>query len=397
MTRAAGARSRTDRWELAARVVPATLAIVAVLLGLLLAWQLRQLILMAFVALLFAAAIHDAARWLEARGLPRGLAAAIPYLAVAGAIGLLIVLVLPPLVDQATNLVADIPSIVDAALGTVVGIIDRWLGSGTGQQVVDQIRDELEGFRPDVGPLLMLPLTLLDTLLAIGTTLFLSFLLVVERDAAKGWFLRFLDADTRPVVTDIGRSVLQKLGAYVRGQIIVMTVVGVATTAGMIILGVPFALPLGLLAFLTEAIPLVGPYISAVPIVAIAFLQDTPTGILMAIWLIVVQQAEGWILTPVIQGKVLSLSPMAVLLAVFAGGTLAGILGAVIAVPIVATLDVLIRDVVWPLRHGDSIGDRGQRRRGEEEADASDREGRQGDDDDAGDGSTDADVPTSEA
>jgi predicted PurR-regulated permease PerM len=306
--------------------------------------------------LLFAAALHAPARWLEERGLPRGVAASIPYLALAGIILVLIVVIVPPLAEEATTLIENLPAMTDAALGAVVGVVDRLLGGGAGERVVDQLTAELEGFRPDVGPLLMLPLTLFETLVAIGTTLFLSFLLIVERQSAERWFLRFVDSGSEDVVVGLGRNVLDKLGAYVRGQLLVMTVIGVGSTVGMLVIGVPFALPLGLFAFLTEAIPLVGPFIAAVPIVTIAFLQDVPTGLLMLGWILVLQQAESWALTPIIQGKVLSLSPIAVLLAVFAGAQLAGIVGAVIAVPAVAALDVLLREVVIPLRQNRRIG-----------------------------------------
>ncbi len=129
-----------------------------------------------------------------------------------------------------------------------------------------------------------------------------------------------------------------------------MAITGLGTALGMLVLGVPFPLPLGLLAFLTEAIPMVGPYIAGVPIVLIAFSESPITGVLMAAWIFGLQQLEGYVLAPSILRHAVDLSPVIILLAIVAGGTLAGVLGALIAVPLVAALQVLVREVVLPLR-----------------------------------------------
>jgi predicted PurR-regulated permease PerM len=185
----------------------------------------------------------------------------------------------------------------------------------------------------------------------------LSALMLLERDDARRWFMQFLDRDDGELVHDVARNALHKLGAYVGGQLLLMTVIGVGTGLGMVVVGLftqgsplPFLFPLALLAFVTEAIPMVGPFISGVPIAAVAFLESPLTGVLMGIWLIALQQLEGLILVPVVQSRAVALSPMIVLLAVLAGGTLAGIVGAIIAIPAVAVADVIIRDVVLPLR-----------------------------------------------
>jgi predicted PurR-regulated permease PerM len=369
-----GGDGRPPGWDLARRIVVPALVLIGLVLILILAWELRQLLIIAFIATLFAAALHEPVRWLEARGLPRLIAAVVPFVALGAILTGLMFLIFPPLVEQGAELVEQIPEIADQVLGAVVGWLDAFLGVGTGEQVVDQITEELGALRPDIGGLLMLPLTLFEAMIAISSMLFMSFLLLIERDRAGRWFLQFVKPQDQKPASDLSRTVLQKLGAYVRGQLILMTIVGIATTAGMLVLGVPFALPMGVLAFLVEAIPLVGPFIAAIPIIAIAFTEGPTTGLLMLGWLIVIQQSEGWLLTPLIQGKVLDLSPIAVLLAVFGGGQLAGLVGAILAVPLVAVFDVLLRDVVVPMRQGRSVKEAvaKQRRRNESDKAADD-------------------------
>jgi len=118
----------------------------------------------------------------------------------------------------------------------------------------------------------------------------------------------------------------------------------------MLVLGVPFAVPLGALSFATAAIPLAGAFIAGGPIVLVALTDSAATGLLMAAWLVVLQQLEGSVITPYIQGRIVNLSAIAVLLGVVAGTSIAGIVGGIIAIPLVAVADVVLRDIVFPLR-----------------------------------------------
>jgi predicted PurR-regulated permease PerM len=118
----------------------------------------------------------------------------------------------------------------------------------------------------------------------------------------------------------------------------------------MWVLDVPFAVPLGALSFITAAIPLAGAFIAGGPIVLVALTVSPGTGLLMAAWLVVLQQLEGSVITPYIQGRVVNLSAIAVLLGVLAGTSVAGIVGGIIAIPLVAVADVVLRDIVFPLR-----------------------------------------------
>jgi len=175
-------------------------------------------------------------------------------------------------------------------------------------------------------------------------------LMLIERDRARAWALEFVDERDREAVINVSRNALLRLGAYVRGQLLVMSLIGVGSAAGMLLLGVPFAVPLGALSFITAAIPLAGAFIAGGPIVLVALTVSPGTGLLMAAWLVVLQQLEGSVITPYIQGRVVNLSAIAVLLGVLAGTSIAGIVGGIIAIPLVAVADVVLRDIVFPLR-----------------------------------------------
>jgi predicted PurR-regulated permease PerM len=195
-----------------------------------------------------------------------------------------------------------------------------------------------------------LPLTVAGILLNVVLVLFLSVLMLLERDNARAWAQRFVSPQDQPLTHEVSVNALAKLGAYVRGQLLIMTITGVGTFLGMWIIGVPFAFPLSLLAFIGEAIPMAGAFIAGGPIVLLALLQSPLQGLFMLIWLVVMQQLQGFIVVPIIQGRAVQLSPVVVLLSVLAGASLGGIVGAIIAIPVVAVADVVIRDVVFPLR-----------------------------------------------
>jgi predicted PurR-regulated permease PerM len=187
--------------------------------------------------------------------------------------------------------------------------------------------------------------------------IFLSALILLERDRARAYLLNFVDERDQEAVLDSARRALAKLGAYVRGQLLVMTVIGLGSALGMILVGylvrgapLPFAVPLGALSFLTAAIPLAGAFLSGGLIVLVALTVSPIAALLVGAWVVVLQQLEGSLITPYIQGRVVNLSAVVVLLAVVAGTSLAGIVGGIIAIPVVAVIDVVIRDVVFPLR-----------------------------------------------
>jgi putative heme transporter len=331
-----------------AQIARKFLLVVGLAVLLVVLWLLRDLLIVALLAALIASGMYGLVGPLERR-MPRLAAVAAAYLALIGSLAMIVVLIVPPLVDQAADLSNEIPELVDQLSADVSVVIDAVGGEGTGERMFDQFTPQLADGDADE-ELFRLPFTVLQVITNVAVTIFLSALLILERDAIRRWTSRFLVARDRGPAIDLAHTAVTKLGAYVRGQLLVMVITGVGTSAGMMLLGVPFALPMGVLGFLAEAIPLAGPIIAGVPVLILAFLESPTTGLLMLLWLVVLQQLEGWVIYPLVQGRILSLSPIVVVLGVLAGATIYGVLGALIAVPIVAVVDVVLREVVFPLR-----------------------------------------------
>jgi predicted PurR-regulated permease PerM len=174
--------------------------------------------------------------------------------------------------------------------------------------------------------------------------------MILEGDRARAWTMRFVAPGDRALLDGLLRKAAGRLGSYVRGQLLIMLVTGVGSYIGLTLIGVPFAVPLGIFAFVTEAIPLVGPIVAGIAMIAIAFTQGPVPALLTLGLVVVIQQLESLVLVPVIQGRLISISPVIALLAVLAGSAIGDIPGAILAIPTVAILTVLIDDVILPWR-----------------------------------------------
>lgn len=157
--------------------------------------------------------------------------------------------------------------------------------------------------------------------------------------------LRDVESGRAPVVS-YWKQVETALGAYTRGQLALMLVVGVACFVGLVILRVPHAPALALIAGLTEAIPFVSPFIGGIPAVLLGLTVSWQIALLVAGWYVLVQQLEAHLLVLRIMHRAVGLNPFLVIVALIAGGTLKGVLGALLAIPVVAALQVLTRHIV---------------------------------------------------
>jgi predicted PurR-regulated permease PerM len=313
-------------------------------------WRLSNVVLLAFVAIILASALAAPISVLEHRGVPRILALLAVYAAVIGIIVGALLLIVPPLAAQLTELAQRLP-----AFGQELwGVIEPWFvaaGVPTDpDEIFDLVIGQLGNMTGVIDQLTGIPMIIASGVFGLATVAFMSALIILEQDRGRRWLLRFVAPAQRDEVRAVGRKSVERLGAYVRGQLFVMAVVGTAVTIGLTLLGVPFALPLGVLAFLFEIVPIVGPIIAGIPIVIIAFLESPVQGVIALIGFAVIQQLESYVLIPLVQGRVIEISPLVALLAILAGGTLGGILGALLAIPAVAVATVIVEDVILPWR-----------------------------------------------
>jgi predicted PurR-regulated permease PerM len=324
-------------------------AAVVVLLVAFAAWWLymvREVLVLAFLALIIAAAINGPVASLERRGIRRVQAVLLVYLALFAIVGIMLALIVPPLVTQARAFAADLPTILGRLSADLDSLLAQ-LGLSTGGNVIDTLLAQLGSIG---GVLARIPGVIVGFLSALVLVTFLSALMILERERARQWVMRFVAPQDRSLLDGVLAKAGGRLGAYVRGQLLIMLVTGVGSYVGLTLIGVPFALPLGIFAFLTEAVPIAGPVISGVIMIVVAITQSPVQALLTLVLVVIIQQSESLVLVPVIQGRLISISPVVALLAVLAGSAIGDIPGAILAIPLVAIATVVIDDVVLPWR-----------------------------------------------
>jgi len=255
-------------------------------------------------------------------------------------LGVLLGLVVPPFVEQLQQFAANLPTYTDKLSNSndhgFLAEITRLISAN-----VTAITDQLSGLSAN---LFSKTLGVINGLVAVITILVLSFYLLLEEEGLRKVYRGLMPARWHGELTETTKKITGRLGAWLRGQIVLMFIVGLTVTIGLLIVGSPYALSLGVWAGLTEAIPIVGPWIGAVPGVALGLAESPLQGFLVLLVYLVIQQLEGNILVPKIMSKSVGLNPVVVIIAILIGGKLYGLLGVLLAVPLAAVFSVIVED-----------------------------------------------------
>jgi predicted PurR-regulated permease PerM len=182
----------------------------------------------------------------------------------------------------------------------------------------------------------------LTAIVAVVTIVFLTFFMLTEGPSWVERFYTLVPEQSRPRVERIANDIYRTIGGYVTGNLFISLIAGVASTIVLLVMGVPFAVALGLLVAILDLVPLAGATLAAIIVSTVAFLESLPAGIVVLVFFIVYQQVENHLIQPVVYSRTVQLSPLAILIAVLIGAKLAGILGALAAIPVAGTIQVLL-------------------------------------------------------
>jgi predicted PurR-regulated permease PerM len=330
--------------------VRTVLAVIALVIA---AWALltviavtRQVITWLLVSLFLAMALNPAVDWFMRHGIKRrGYAAALTYVLALVAIGAIAYAFIPTLVNQVNEFVQAVPGYVD----------DLTKGRGrlgfleTKYHIVEKIREQVrEGGASRVlgltGAAISITKSVISLVLATITIAFLTFFMLLEGPMWMDRIFGLVPEHSRPRWRKVGHDVYRTVGGYVTGNLVISLIAGTLTTAVLLAVGVPFAVALGVIVALLDLIPLAGATIAGVIIGTVAFLHSITAGIVVVVFFILYQQIENHFIQPVVYSRTVQLSPLVVLVAVLVGAKLAGILGALGAIPIAGAIQVLLID-----------------------------------------------------
>lgn len=325
-------------------VLLGVLALYAVGLLIYFVYSVREVLLLLFVAWLVATALEKPVEYLSRR-LPRILAILICYLAMIGLVAGLLALMVPPLVAQTRALADNFPSYLEQAEG-YLGNWQQWFHDHGIDVNWREQAQQLGRYADDATlTLFRLPFAAFRVALSTLAVLALALYWLLERDAAVNWIVELFWPNRRERATALIHQAELQMGAYVRGLALLAVAVGGTTFVGLMVLGVPYALPLAVIAGILELLPTIGPIISAVPAVIVAATQSPALAGLVALLYLLVQQLENYVLVPRVHQAAVGLNPLAVLVSVLLGSAFAGIAGAILAVPVAALVALVVRDI----------------------------------------------------
>jgi predicted PurR-regulated permease PerM len=330
--------------------------VVLILIGLALLWLLKDVVAILFMALLLAALIDPFADWFAKRKIPRGISVLIVYAILLGIAALALILVIPPVVSQVQQLIGNFAQTYEAAVRSFSQFQAVSIEYGFGENFQSSLQALQQGVGKSVSEIFSTITGFFGGMAAFVVVLVLAFYMVVEEDAARRFFKNLAPEEYQPFLGTMFNKMQKRIGSWLRGQLVLGIVIGSAVYIGLLILGVPYALVLGLIAGLLEIVPYAGPMLSSIPILIIAFSVSPLKGVMALVLIIAIQQIENNVLVPKVMQKATGLNPIVSIIALLVGIKLGGLVGAILAIPVATMVAVAAEELfaAYP-----SAGERG--------------------------------------
>jgi predicted PurR-regulated permease PerM len=308
-------------------------------------WVTRSVLIWVLIAVFLAMALNPAVDWLARRHIRRGIAVAIVFVGAILVVAGIAATFVPTLVREVNSLADAIPDYIDdltRGRGRL-GFLER------DYHIVEKVRQAIEksgagGVLGLSNTALTLTKSVVNAVIAVVTIAFLTLFMLIE---GPGWVERcynLLPETSQPRWRKVGGDIYRTVGGYVTGNLAISLIAGVSSTVVLLVLGVPYAVALGLVVGLLDLIPLAGATIAAVIVSTVGVLHSTTAGIVLIIFFVVYQQVENHVLQPLVYGRTVQLSPLIVLISVLMGAELAGVIGALGAIPIAGAIQVIVVD-----------------------------------------------------
>lgn len=285
--------------------------------------QIEGILVGVFVSYLIMTAVNPLVNALEKFKIPRSISALIILIGILFTIISTIAALIPPIVDQTGAFLSQLPKLLSQ-----LGIqLDQSLVSSQLGSIPQNVFRVISG--------------VFSNALAVFVTLVISFYMILERRNLSGWLTRWF-GDSEAVIEDLLVRIETKIGAWIRGQVILSLIIGTAVYIGLISLSIPYAVPLAIIAGLMESVPNIGPTVSMVPAAVVGFTISPLHGGAVILLYFLIQQFENNLIVPLVMRRAVGLNPLVVIISLMIGLSLGGPAGAVLSIPIVLIGEVLV-------------------------------------------------------
>lgn len=349
------AKRRDNAWPRFSPSQVAPLTVVVVVLtatillgGLYLLWLMRHLVVWFVIALFLAAALNPSVNWLQHHHVKRSIAILLAYLGVLIAAAVLVILVLPLLITETEGLISFIESLVQhpgAGIDYLVGLANAYglgnLVNALGDQLSElttRLAQLVESLLLSAGGLLV---GVSDFVIAFITILVMVFFLLLESERFTNGAIQLFDEPYRPRVRRILDRSAGAISGYIRGNLTISLICGVGVYIVLLLLGMPYAAALALIVGVLDLIPYIGAPLGGALLVVVGLFIDPFDSLVLLVYFVIYKLVEDNVLTPVIYSRSVQLHPLAIFVAIIAGGSIYGLLGALLAIPMAEIIRII--------------------------------------------------------
>lgn len=333
--------------------------IAAIVIGMILflwfIWRISSIVVIILIATVLAAGIGPLVDRmsqvkLSPRGwtMPRGLAVLLVYLTLVVLVALIVLLIGSVVVNEAVSLARNAPNYLSIAEAWYGNLQHKHTFLPAPSGIVTRLRDQLGVVSAYAYSAAARLIGFLGNIVVLVVIFVITYYLLTGEKSAKTGFLRLIPPTKRPKFDEAFTEMGCKMGAWLRGQITLAIIIGTLVSLGMWIIGVPYAALIGIVGAVAELIPMLGPSVAAVPAVLLVLFQAKWQIVVVIIFFVVLSQVESNVLFPKIMKQAVGLNPIVTILALFVGASLAGFIGALLAVPLTAAAQVFFNQIILP-------------------------------------------------
>jgi len=324
-----------------------TVSILKILLVVFLVWILyliRDVVAILLFTIILVSILEPAVDWLRAKRVPKTLSVVLVYMILLSIFALILALIIPPINDQIDQISTTFP-VYWQKFNLEFRNVGQFLNQyGAGQEIENVLRNLKYGLPETTSGIFSQVGHFLANVASVFIVLVITFYILVEENSTKRIFRSIIPGQYLPYTFQVFNRIQDKLGLWLRGQLILSFMVGLMVYIGLLFLGVKYALILGIIAGLLEFIPYLGPTFSGILAVILTFFQSPITALLVLILYIVIQILENNVLVPNIMRRAVGLNPVISITALLIGGSLGGVIGAILAIPVATALSVFAQD-----------------------------------------------------
>ena len=321
-----------------------------IIIGVYLFWILRDLALLVLTAIIIASAIEPGVAFFIRYSIPRFVSALLVYALVFGAIFSILYFFFPPIISDAASFLTAMPRYLDTInittpLSNITNTVSAVTSQSQAQSYIQTLLSLQSLFTSSSGSVLQLLITFFGGIFSLVLVIVLSFYFALQDTGVDDFIRLVMPVKYEEYYVDLWKRSQKKIGLWMQGQILLSVIVGILVYLGLLIIGVPYALLLAVFTAMVEIIPIFGSILSGVVAVIVGYADGgVAIAAIVAGLYIVVNQFESNLIYPLIVKKIVGIPPLLVIVALIAGYTLAGFLGAILSVPVSAVLLEFITD-----------------------------------------------------